>query len=1576
MNRVTFLFCILLTAFTAWGQNPDYSEKLAAELELIQQKKDTDFEPLPSLEKFLLGGTVFLHETFPTVGVIPEGWFIQAEVESSNEDAGFINWSVTNSSNAGGPAPELRINWSPTFTGYSRMVTHALDVGDANSLELFFNHRMSNFTNFWNEEVAVEISTDGGNTWSVIWSRIFNATFGPEQLHIPFSLEGTRNTIHVGFRFSGNSHNIFNWSIDNVLLRSAPQEDLVAGEFTGPRLLVAGQGYEYELTLTNIGLNDQQNYNVNLMKTVAGDDDIVLATAPGVFVEVDGSATVTISYTPLPAHEGEMKVYAWIDFADDQDLANNASDPIVMRVLEEDAIPLTVGEGYTINEHVGFRIPFDFYYKNSLAQVMYYPEELDHTLGTINGLVFYSTFAEEVAGENVKIYLGTTTEPNFFEAGGFIPVVGHTLVYDGPITIDAGQSVILIDLETPFLYTGGNLIVTTNRVFNDNTYSVLNRYYASNTPQYVDRTIRNYSNSEIYNPQIPPPHVWGGYLSNWHPNTSFVLSLEGIGVIEGVVTDVEGSPLEGVRIEIDEYPLYTYTNEQGEYFLYIPEGQVSLSATLFGYYGFDQTIDIVEGETLSFNFQLTEIPQVSVSGFIAASDAPDAGIEGVKVTLEGFNNYTVYTDEQGDFLIENVYINETYTLRASFPEYYLYQATVEVEETDVVLEPILLEEVPFPVSNVVAMEIEDVAYITWQQPIGATEYRYDDGVVYSQLGFPFGNLNSVMGAAHRRHAELHEMSWMLTDESGPYNYVKVWVFALDNFGQPDRNQLLFSQENVPNTHMEWNTFVFPEPVQAPNGFLIGLSAPGFLSLATDNGQGEPWAFKAETQYATNNINSVDFFPLESQDIHQNYLIRAYGYDFGSVEYIRGVAQNKDHVSNVAISQGSPRLSFAAGDPPIMMQPGVIGKSNQKALESYSVFRLIQGEENTPANWDELVTGLTNMEYVDTGWDTLAQGFYRYAVIAGYTNESFSLPAFSNSLPRDFMVNFTINVETNSDDSPLGASVLLTNQSGDPEHVYQGVVPASGILEFSQVWKGTYNLRVQLGGFEIYQAQNIEIDEDGSYDVTLVEIIAAPMGLDVVTEGLNPGEALFRWNTYQLVKLFQHDGDAPDQPDSYFQYWQMGYGVVYDLTPYPDAVIQHMDFFHLQWGLPNDSYPFNVHIVDWDTKELIESVGPIYTQVNDAWENDVDLGAIDVSGKGQVAILMEPLGNVYNDAYPVMGADRTGPSGISVYVNLNNLSNYGLNGSAMGDFLMNLWITTAYGEEKMVQAALVSGQDLDPVATRLAENVPAPVLQLNRQVAMASGYNKALESYDVFLNDMQTPVATDITAEEYLFTGLVNGNYTAGVRAVYTTGASDVSTIDFEITQGATPYEVTFRVHMHAVDGFDPASDQVFITGSMLGWDAPGDNEAEQLMVATDDDPMVYYVTMSITSGTYEYKYFLNAGWDGGEWQGGDNRVVVVDADMVIDNVFGDQTDESLNVPGMNLTGVEVFPNPASNVLHLSANETIEHIRVFDLLGKELFALPVGSGRYVLNVSQLREGIYLLQVHTSGGVHSRRIQIQR
>ena len=99
--------------------------------------------------------------------------------------------------------------------------------------------------------------------------------------------------------------------------------------------------------------------------------------------------------------------------------------------------------------------------------------------------------------------------------------------------------------------------------------------------------------------------------------------------------------------------------------------------------------------------------------------------------------------------------------------------------------------------------------------------------------------------------------------------------------------------------------------------------------------------------------------------------------------------------------------------------------------------------------------------------------------------------------------------------------------------------------------------------------------------------------------------------------------------------------------------------------------------------------------------------------------------------------------------------------------------------------------------------------------------------------------------------------------------------------------VTFNVYMSYAKNFNPEKDTVYISGTFPDavWNKPGTNPA--LRMSDPDSNMIYSITISFDSAQeVQYKYFFNAGWGGGEWQGGDNRIINISHDTTLHNIFG------------------------------------------------------------------------------------------
>lgn len=78
--------------------------------------------------------------------------------------------------------------------------------------------------------------------------------------------------------------------------------------------------------------------------------------------------------------------------------------------------------------------------------------------------------------------------------------------------------------------------------------------------------------------------------------------------------------------------------------------------------------------------------------------------------------------------------------------------------------------------------------------------------------------------------------------------------------------------------------------------------------------------------------------------------------------------------------------------------------------------------------------------------------------------------------------------------------------------------------------------------------------------------------------------------------------------------------------------------------------------------------------------------------------------------------------------------------------------------------------------------------------------------------------------------------------------------------------------------------------------------------------------------------------------------------------------KAVNLAGVNdipVTGVSVYPNPATDVIRISGAGDVEEIQIFDLNGKMQFSGEIRDGN--IDVSGLTSGFYLLHIFTPDGM---------
>ncbi|MBC8415073.1 MAG: hypothetical protein H8E11_01440, partial [Candidatus Cloacimonetes bacterium] len=297
---------------------------------------------------------------------------------------------------------------------------------------------------------------------------------------------------------------------------------------------------------------------------------------------------------------------------------------------------------------------------------------------------------------------------------------------------------------------------------------------------------------------------------------------------------------------------------------------------------------------------------------------------------------------------------------------------------------------------------------------------------------------------------------------------------------------------------------------------------------------------------------------------------------------------------------------------------------------------------------------------------------------------------------------------------------------------------------------------------------------GLYGTIEVEVPEPPQNLAV--ECIDD-YAHFTWEAPagggQLYELIQHDGNPVN---GYFQSFDYGYGVVYDVSGYTDVTLEMLDFRHSSWGLYG-TWDYALHIVDWDTYTELAVVTGLQTTGNDIWEEEIDLGS--VSETGLVGVFMEPMGNVASDAYPCIDSDDVGPDGLSYYGPLANYAGMSLSG--IGDFLMDLWIM-AEEVDGVVQARRFSanmgtGSGMPRIATRTSVKLNSKIQHYNNErifQTVASDDLRILLGYKIYKDGAEIIYIEDPDILTYTDVGVEPGTHGYYATAMFDDGESDPS----------------------------------------------------------------------------------------------------------------------------------------------------------------------------------------------------------
>jgi hypothetical protein len=1271
----------------------------------------------------------FIFEDFAG-STIPEGW---AYTRFSRTTTGGVDDS-----------PVVRANLYSSSSGTGTVTTSYVDMGD--TPELSFSYKVEDYVT--DEAISVEdfkykveITKDFGVTWTVIDS----VDFGEAETQ-----DNSYKTVDVTVPTEYNdeicmARITFNWAlgdfyvyVDNVLVGTTPGDELAALSIKGLSMPTVGISADYTVEVKNLGENTQgaTDYSVKLMQVVQEGDDIMLDSVPG--VEIAFNATKYFTLSAEFATAGAAQIYGFVDFAADAYPVNNTTSKRNLGVQPEGTIAVVVGEGTTTAN----TIPVNLYYKQSYTQTLYFPNELNTNGGEIKNIVYTSKiFTADVPEKPIKVWIGETNKTNL--TGGWISPDSLTLVFDGVKTFPAGDGLdIIIPFDQAYEYKGGNLVVYVYKG-GDEFHSSSDHFYTT-TDAGSSRTLRRGADEEL-EPETPT----SGSVDHAFPNTMFVLNTEDMGSLSGVITD-GSDPIDSVKVQLAGSQLYTLTNEDGEYsFPYLVAGEYDLELSKFGYYTKTvQDIEITSENNTEENITMDVWELYSISGKVTGNDAP-GGLEGVEVTVSatiyGENlKFSTTTDASGDYEVEDVYDANTYEIKAVFAGYTTYTNEIEVDGANVT-ENITLNEIPYPVSNVNAEVVNDNAVVNWNTPGAETT-----ATVTLVAGDVWGDGSGYQMLLDNTATQYGQLIPAVESQTGHLGQCPVAVTLYDVFSHkipatadPDCESANIVYNNSVTIEIPAGTYDFCFANPSGDGRIwVAKRGDGSYGVADD------FEFEAGKHYTfTATLSGEnDFISLTVDGKKSDFVLI-------TKKAMNRAGQPSANFAKIA-AEGTVSIPFTGE----VSVPAVNSAKSPKTLLNYSVYRLEAGETDE-AEWTTVGASVSDTTYTDNAWSGLTQGVYQYAVKANYTGSVQSVARLSNILGKDMEAAFTVNVRTNSEDPVAGAVVTLTNLD-DAQYTYTETATGADVL-FPAVWKGTYSISVSLEGFEQYSDQDIDIQKDTNYSVLLIETITDPFGLDVLVDG---GDATLTWNN---VLNFSDDVES-----------------------YANFIIDNIGEYTVIDGDGGIPYGFN------------GTPAPTWDNVGDpqAW---IVFNPSDVTPSMSSNAALAPRSGdkffaCFNNESPnndwLILPKMPAKKGTKFSFYGKTYMDYGLEqfkvmvsttGTEQGDF-------TKISEGTSVSAPLewtkfeydlnaYAGQEVYVAIVCVSNDVFILMVDdIFFGIPESKGNTKSFGGYSVYLNDMDTPVKTGIAGTEYIFEDLANGEYTAGVEAVYSSGTSVMETIDFVV----------------------------------------------------------------------------------------------------------------------------------------------------------------------------------------------------
>lgn len=754
-------------------------------------------------------------------------------------------------------------------------------------------------------------------------------------------------------------------SVGDIVVEEMEENDLQAMSVSGRSMPTALNRYVYEAVVRNNGFGTQEGFSVSLIDSASQavlckvDADDVLASGE--------SCTLALEF--VPGKEGLQKIAAVVRKDGDQDTSNDKSPYLAIDVQE-------AGEneyGQLASGTSNGGAPFFFAYKSVFNECVYTPEEIELSYGKITDICFQYEYRGndtlKIIDNRLNLYMGVTDLELFSDS--YVLKRGLAKVLDTALTLivppgrnpyPSGE--IHLHLDTAFSYTSGNLIVAFERPLDTSHESEYSFFMPYKSLQGANANFL--SNDEEYEDDQSLVT-----LNSYKADIRLKAQTRNLAAIAGVVKDQDGLPVEAALVRIPQMGLMMETGPDGAYiFQALDAGRYEIVASAYGYADTAALADAAVSDTVNLNLSMREFANYRLSGVVRDGDGqpmPD-----ILVTLTGDGVYAypdIRTAADGSFAYDKIYAGHECSLMVQKAGYTPYATVMDSTVTeDQQLDIVLTVVANAPRSLIVAESSQESNTLAYTPPIAKSAFRIDGGEPYTILGAENGTEATIMGTAYRCPAYVESVSWYVEEYQSRHSVVHLFVVPLDENGHP-MQRLLYYEMDVPNKDNRWNHHTFPEPVYAPDGFMVGISGTGFLGLAAAYPT-EEYPFLPNTSYFSRDIFTQPFAALGDTNyydlagLHCNFMVRATG---------------------IALNPDDPSIDTAA---------------EPQAVSGYNLYRFPESQMEDMESWTLLnESPVSGLSYEDASFADAREGRYRYAVKAVYPGEELSAAVFSTVVEK-------------------------------------------------------------------------------------------------------------------------------------------------------------------------------------------------------------------------------------------------------------------------------------------------------------------------------------------------------------------------------------------------------------------------------------------------------------------------------------------------------------------------------------------------------------------------------------------------